>query len=65
MPTSTQSATLYIYNMNGLQVAEYPVTTLGSSEIIVTAVKLDAGMYLYSLVADGNIVDTKRMILTK
>ena len=26
---------------------------------------LDAGMYLYSLIADGKVIDTKRMILTK
>ncbi len=26
---------------------------------------LDAGMYLYSLIADGKEVDTKKMILTK
>ena len=25
----------------------------------------DAGMYLYALIADGQVIDTKRMILTK
>lgn len=25
----------------------------------------NAGMYLYALIADGKVVDTKRMILTK
>ena len=65
LPPSTNSASLYIYNMNGLQVAEYPVNTFGDGAIIVTATKLEAGMYLYSLIADGQVIDTKRMILTK
>jgi hypothetical protein len=33
--------------------------------VVINAGNLDAGMYLYSLIADGQIVDTKRMILTK
>lgn len=31
----------------------------------ITAGELSAGMYLYALIADGEIIDTKRMILTK
>ena len=26
---------------------------------------LNAGIYLYALIADGKVIDTKRMILTK
>ena len=65
LPQSTNNAILYIYNMNGLQVAEYPIASFGTGSVVVKAGHLEAGMYLYSLVADGQIVDTKRMILTK
>lgn len=65
LPQNTQVANLYVYNMNGLQIAEYPIYTFGHGSIILSAGSLDAGMYLYSLIADGQIVDTKRMILTK
>ena len=65
LPTSTQSAILYVYNMNGTQVAEYPLTSFGEGSVIIPAGNLDAGMYLYSLIANGQIIDTKRMILTK
>ena len=51
--------------MNGSQVAEYPIFSFGEGCVIVSANALDAGMYLYSLIADGQIIDTKRMILTK
>lgn len=65
LPESTRNASLYIYNMNGLQVADYPISSFGEGLVIVSAGSLEAGMYLYSLVADGQVVDTKRMILTK
>ncbi len=65
LPESTQKATLYIYNMNGLQVDEYPISSFGIGSVIVSAGHLEAGMYLYSLIADGQVIDTKRMILTK
>lgn len=65
LPQTTLNATLYIYNMNGSQVAEYPVSSFGEGCVIVSANALDAGMYLYSLIADGHVIDTKRMILTK
>ena len=64
LPQTTRNATLYVYNMNGSQVAEYPITTFGEGHVIVSAGTLDAGMYFYSLIADGQVVDTKRMILT-
>ena len=65
LPTSTQSATLYVYNMNGTQVAEFPLTSFGKGSVVIPASNIEAGMYLYSLIADGQIIDTKRMILTK
>ena len=65
LPQSTENATLYVYNMNGLQLAEYPISSFGEGSVVVSAGSLQAGMYLYSLVADGQVIDTKRMILTK
>jgi len=33
--------------------------------IMIHGHELPAGMYLYALIADGTVIDTKRMILTK
>lgn len=65
LPTSTKSAVIYIYNMNGLQISEFPIESFGEGNVSISAGTLDAGMYLYSLIADEKIIDTKRMILTK
>lgn len=58
-------ADLYIYNMNGEQIAEYAVTERGETCITIDGGSLNAGMYLYALITDGQVIDTKRMILTK
>ena len=58
-------ADLYIYNMNGEQIAEYAVAERGETSVTIDGGSLNAGMYLYALVADGKVIDTKRMILTK
>lgn len=58
-------AKLYIYDMNGNQIAEYPVTERGEISVTIDGGSLNAGMYLYALIADGKVIDTKRMILTK
>ena len=58
-------ADLYIYTMNGDQIAEYAVTERGETSVTIDGGSLNAGMYLYALIADGKVIDTKRMILTK
>lgn len=65
LPLETSQANLYIYDMTGAQIAAYNITEFGSSSITISAGNLKAGMYLYSLIADGQIIDTKQMILTK
>jgi hypothetical protein len=40
------------------------ISETGQGEIILKGSELQPGMYLYVLIVDGNIIDTKRMILT-
>jgi len=51
--------------MNGVQLKSYPATERGKGNVIIQGSELIAGMYLYTLIADGKVIDTKRMILTK
>lgn len=59
------TANLYIYNMNGEQITEYSIAERGATSVTIDGGSLNAGMYLYALIADGQVIDTKRMILTK
>ena len=42
-----------------------PISSFGHGSVTISGSTLQAGMYVYSLVVDGQMVDTKRMILTK
>lgn len=60
-----QSASLLIYDMNGKQIDQFNLAEKGMGSIVLEGSRLDAGMYLYSLIVDGKVIDVKRMILTK
>lgn len=65
LPHSVKSATLHIYDMQGTPVSQIEIKERGESSWSVDGGFLSAGMYIYALIADGQEVDAKRMILTK
>ena len=65
IPQETQTANIYIYDMSGKQVQSLPVSERGETNITVYASDLAAGMYIYTLVVDGKVSVTRRMIVTK
>ena len=65
LPQGVARADIYIYDMQGAQLKSIPAQGRGESQVTLTAHDLKAGMYLYALVADGALVDSKQMILTK
>ncbi|GHU66010.1 hypothetical protein FACS1894123_12000 [Bacteroidia bacterium] len=50
--------------MQGKMLQKIDAST-GQNSVMIQGSTLQAGIYLYSLVADGQEIDTKRMILTK
>jgi hypothetical protein len=59
------SSAIYIFDMQGQPVITFDNLTAGKGEINLMAQQLPAGLYYYTLVANGIIQDTKSMILTK
>ena len=55
---------LFIFDMQGRTIARYQVSQR-QGEIIIPAGQLASGLYHYSLIIDGKIIDTRKMILTK
>ena len=56
---------IMIFNMEGTLQKVYDNLSNGQGNVKINARELQPGMYMYSLVVDGKIIDTKRMILTK
>lgn len=65
LPESSGNATLIIYNLQGQEMASYSLKQKGEQDCVIQGSELMAGMYVYTLIVDNKIVDTKRMILTK
>ena len=60
------TAQIKVYDLQGLEKLSFDLATGdGAGSVSIEASTLPAGMYLYSLIADGRLIDTKRMIITK
>jgi hypothetical protein len=51
--------------MNGAVVKQVNNLQAGKGSITINASELAAGTYTYSLITNGNIADTKLMVITK
>jgi hypothetical protein len=65
LPETTGTASLCIYDMQGKQLKQYPLTQRGEGSQPISGSELSPGIYLYALIADGTEIDVKRMILTE
>jgi hypothetical protein len=65
LPESARQAQLIVYNMEGKQLKNIQVPERGQASIKISGSELAAGMYLYALIVDGKVVDTKRLVLTR
>lgn len=64
LPDDVRNAYIYIFDMQGKMLRQIPVDPSMQS-ITINGYELSAGIYLYSLVVNGQEIDTKRMILSK
>lgn len=64
IPENTSASTLYVFSLNGTLIQTFPINATGDGTVSIDGSSLAAGMYVYTLVVDGKIVDSKRMILT-
>jgi hypothetical protein len=65
LPQQVNSASLVVYDLSGKQITSFPITEKGTSSITISSEKLAAGIYIYSVMADGKILDSKRMVVAQ
>ncbi|HEX6227168.1 MAG TPA: tail fiber domain-containing protein [Chryseolinea sp.] len=65
LPENAGHATIMVYSLEGKQMKNIPVPDRGDVSVTILANEFSAGMYIYALVVDGKIVDSKKMILTE
>ena len=65
VPESVQNAFIYVYDLQGKKVEQVDIAARSKQSIQLSSTDLTDGMYLYSLIADGKVVETRRMIVEK
>jgi hypothetical protein len=65
LPQSISDAFMAVYDLTGKQITTFPIRDKGTSSLTITSENLAAGIYIYSIVADGKVVDSKRMIVAE
>jgi len=63
IPNGIQRAMLRISDTNGKVLKEHYLNEVGTGQIQIKAAHFPAGTYYYSLVLDGELFETKRMVL--
>ena len=65
IPSEVKTAVLNIYDLNGREIQQQDIEGRGKQTITISTSDLPEGIYLYSLIADGKVVETRRMIVDK
>jgi trimeric autotransporter adhesin len=65
LPEGIQQATLLVTAINGQEIKRIGLPQTGEGQIELHIGTLPPGTYNYSLMMDGQVVDTKRMIIQK
>lgn len=65
IPENAQTSRLIIHDLQGIEIKSFEINQKGQSGLTIRGSELKAGMYLYTLLVDNKIIDTKRMILSK
>ena len=65
LPENTMNTTLVFHDEYGRQIGFEILDTIGYSQIVIEGDKLVSGIYTYSLVIDGKVISSKKMIKAK
>ena len=59
-----QDASISIFDMTGKMLKKLPISS-GMESVSIGGYELGEGMFLYSLIVNGQVIDTKRMVISK
>jgi hypothetical protein len=65
IPENVQGAYIVFYDFYGKEIKKVEVTQTGAGKIEADTQNLSEGVYSYSLIVNGKIIDTKKMMKNK
>lgn len=64
LPSTVSSAILFISDLNGKRLKSHDLSDNGVGQVMIDGMEFGAGIYIYTLIVDDKVVDTKQMVLT-
>lgn len=65
LPETTVDAYLMVTNLEGRQLFQQSIDERGETSLTINAHKLPAGLYIYTLVVNNQLIDSKKMLITE
>ena len=65
LPASSKRAVIGIMNMSGIKIKTFELSSKNGEALNINGGELSAGTYIYTLMVDDVLIDSKKMILTK
>jgi hypothetical protein len=65
LPQTTSSARLKVFSATGIEVYSRELTGKGAGEVELSGHPFGSGTYVYQLVVDGRVIDSKKLVLTR
>jgi len=65
IPANVQKAQLRVHTLEGKELGLVQITQMGKGQVTVQTDSYPAGKYFYSLVLDGQVFETKQMVLMR
>ena len=65
LPEGTQQAHIVISTLKGTPLKDILVSERGNTTIQISGSEFSPGMYLYSVIADGKVMEVKHLVMTK
>jgi len=65
VPASSRSAAIRVYGLDGRIVEELPLMKTGRQEIVINKGKLSPGVYIYSLIIDGQAMAIRKLAVSQ
>ena len=65
VPADVQNAHIQVTSVDGKVLGQVKITEMGKGQVTIQSKNYPAGTYFYSLVLDGQVMETMRMVLTR
>lgn len=65
IPATSKEASILVFDINGILKKSIPINGKKEQFVSINDVPIAAGLYYYSLIVDGQEIDTKKIILTE